>query len=187
MADDNARRLQPEPEVMPKHPRPSDGKAVTLPSPRGQAGGRIRQGKGGGKHAQNTSRRLAVHAMQMLSALYLPTEHLPAHVVCQVPDHHRVSPDDRVSTHGAQPAARAGGYAMTKLSLFQALSSLADALQAECVRVDFSPHKLALEALVDRLDVLIDEVLEDGVLDVGPPVRGWDRWRRLPPEEGRHG
>lgn len=48
---------------------------------------------------------------------------------------------------------------MTKLSLFQALCSLADALQDECVRVDFSPHKLALEAILDRLDVLIDDVL----------------------------
>ena len=183
MADDNARRLQPEPEVMPKHPRPSDGKAVTLPSPRGQAGGRIRQGKGGGKHAQNTSRRLAVHQVQMLSALYLLTEHLPAHVVCQVPDHHRVSPDDRVSTHGAQPAARAGGYAMTKLCLFSSLCSLADALQAECVRVDFSPHKLALEALVDRLDVLIDKILEEGIQRDDPPGRpGAGRWV-LPPKE----
>lgn len=49
---------------------------------------------------------------------------------------------------------------MTKLALFQALCEIADALQAECVRVDFSPHKIALEAITDRLDVLIDDVLE---------------------------
>lgn len=48
---------------------------------------------------------------------------------------------------------------MTKRDLFQALCEVTDALQAECVRVCFSPHKLALEALVDRLDVLIDDVI----------------------------
>ncbi len=57
---------------------------------------------------------------------------------------------------------------MTKLALFQALAELADVLQAECVRVDFSPHKLALEALTDRLDVIIDQVLEEGVQEEEP-------------------
>lgn len=60
---------------------------------------------------------------------------------------------------------------MTKRQLFTRLCELADALQAECVRVDFSPHKLALEALVERLDVLIDQVLEEGAQDDGPPRR----------------
>ena len=64
---------------------------------------------------------------------------------------------------------------MTKLSVFQRLCSLADAIQAECVRVDFSPHKLALEAIVERLDVLIDDVLEER-----EPLRLY-RWEDAPP------
>jgi len=51
--------------------------------------------------------------------------------------------------------------------------------------LDFSPHKLALEAIVERVDVLIDQVLEEGVQDDGPPRRpGEGRWT-LPkrPEE----
>lgn len=63
----------------------------------------------------------------------------------------------------AVPDVRRGAHAetrMTKLALFQRLCSLADALQEECVRVDFSPHKIALEAIVDRLDVLIDDIIE---------------------------
>ena len=52
---------------------------------------------------------------------------------------------------------------MTKKTLFSALCELADALQAECVAWDFSPHKLALEAICERVDVLIDTVLEEGV------------------------
>ena len=72
---------------------------------------------------------------------------------------------------------------MTKLSLFQALCSLADALQAECVRLDCSPATLALEAIVEQLDVLIDDVLEHGVQDDGGPPRrpGEGRWV-LPPK-----
>ena len=54
---------------------------------------------------------------------------------------------------------------MTKRQLFAGLCELADALQGECVRVDFSPHKLALEAIVERLDVLIDQILEEGVVE----------------------
>lgn len=54
---------------------------------------------------------------------------------------------------------------MTKKYLFGALCEVADALQAECVRIDFSPHKLALEAITERLDVVIDEVLEATSLD----------------------
>lgn len=74
---------------------------------------------------------------------------------------------------------------VTKRDLFDALCAVADALQDECVRVDFSPHKLALEAIVERVDVLIDQILEDGVQDDGPPRRpGEGRWT-LPkrPEE----
>jgi len=52
---------------------------------------------------------------------------------------------------------------MTKLDLFHALCQVADALQAEGVRIDFSPHKLALEAITERIDVLIDTILEEGV------------------------
>ena len=54
---------------------------------------------------------------------------------------------------------------MTKLKLFQSLCDVADALQAECVRLDFSPHKLQLEAITERLDVVIDAVLEATSLD----------------------
>jgi len=54
--------------------------------------------------------------------------------------------------------------------------------------LDFSPHTLALEAIVERLDVLIDQVLEDGVQDDAPPGRpGVGRWtlppRPAPPQE----
>ena len=59
---------------------------------------------------------------------------------------------------------------MTKHALFTRLCSLADALQEECVRVDFSPHKLALEAITERVDTLIDEVLDDGVHDEEEPA-----------------
>lgn len=54
---------------------------------------------------------------------------------------------------------------MTKLALFTKLCDVADALQEECVRLDFSPHKLALEAITERLDVVIDAVLEATSLD----------------------
>ena len=60
---------------------------------------------------------------------------------------------------------------MTRKMLFSALCAVADALQDECVRVDVSPHTLALEAIVERLDVVIDQILEDGVQDDGPPRR----------------
>jgi len=52
---------------------------------------------------------------------------------------------------------------LTRKTLFSALCAVADALQAECARVDFSPHKLALEAICERIDTLIDQVLEEGV------------------------
>jgi len=57
---------------------------------------------------------------------------------------------------------------VTKRRLFTDLCELADALQAECVRVDFSPHKLALEAITERVDVLIDHILEEGVHEEEP-------------------
>jgi predicted RNA-binding protein len=52
---------------------------------------------------------------------------------------------------------------VTKKTLFSALCEVADALHEECTRIDFSPHKIALEQAVERLDVIIDEVLEEGV------------------------
>jgi len=52
---------------------------------------------------------------------------------------------------------------VTKRQLFVDLCELADALQAEGDRLCFSPHKLALEAICERLDVVIDTVLEEGV------------------------
>lgn len=58
---------------------------------------------------------------------------------------------------------------MTKRCLFKALCEVADALQEECVRLDFSPHKLALEAICERLDVVIDTVLEEGVHEEEEP------------------
>jgi len=77
---------------------------------------------------------------------------------------------------------------MTKRALFTCLCELADALQAEAARLDFSPHTLALEAIVERLDVLIDTVLEDGVQEGATPGRpGVGRWtlppRPAPPQE----
>ena len=77
---------------------------------------------------------------------------------------------------------------MTRKTLFSALCAVADALQAECARIDFSPHKLALEAIVESLDVLIDTVLEEGVRDNEPPWRpGEGRWTLPPtPEDEAH-
>lgn len=57
---------------------------------------------------------------------------------------------------------------MTKRTLFTRLCELADALQEECVRVDFSPHKLALEAITERVDTLIDTLLDEGVHEEAP-------------------
>ena len=59
---------------------------------------------------------------------------------------------------------------MTKRGLFEALCEVADALQAEGDRLCFSPHKLVLEAICERLDVVIDTVLEEGVREEGDAV-----------------
>ena len=77
---------------------------------------------------------------------------------------------------------------MTKRQLFQQLCDLADALEDECDRVDVSPHQLALEQVVERLDVLIDAVLEEGVQDNGGPPRraGEGRWVLPPKPWGEH-
>ena len=86
--------------------------------------------------------------------------HAHAHAALALPD---------VRTHayaGAQPSWRTAP--VTKRTLFTRLCELADALQEECVRVDFSPHKLALEAITERIDALIDEVLDEGVHDEEP-------------------
>lgn len=61
---------------------------------------------------------------------------------------------------------------VTKKTLFRALCELANALQDACVRVDFSPHTIALEATLERLDRVIDQVLEEGVHEAEPPARG---------------
>lgn len=52
---------------------------------------------------------------------------------------------------------------MTKRCLFEALVRLANDLQAEGERLRFSPHKLALEAIAERLDVLLDTVRDEGI------------------------
>jgi hypothetical protein len=57
---------------------------------------------------------------------------------------------------------------MTKLTLFHALCEVADALQAEYCRLHFSPLQIALRAIVERVDVLIDQVLEEGVHEEEP-------------------
>jgi hypothetical protein len=54
---------------------------------------------------------------------------------------------------------------VTTRDLFTRLCAVADALQAECVRLDFSPHKLALEAIRERLDRVIDQILDEGVTE----------------------
>lgn len=55
--------------------------------------------------------------------------------------------------------------AMTTRQLFLALSDLTTALAAEAERLRFSPHKLALEALRERLDGLLDQIIDEGVHD----------------------
>lgn len=56
---------------------------------------------------------------------------------------------------------------MSTRELFEQLSDITTALQAEAERLRFSPTKLALEALVARLDVLIDQVLDGATRDRG--------------------
>lgn len=57
---------------------------------------------------------------------------------------------------------------MTTRSLLQALDSLAAALQARGARSPFAPAHITLTALVERLDALIDQLLDEGVQDDGP-------------------
>jgi hypothetical protein len=59
---------------------------------------------------------------------------------------------------------------VTKRVLFDVLCCLANALQAECDRLCFSPQKIVLEAIVERVDVLIDTVLEEGVHEEETPA-----------------
>ena len=56
---------------------------------------------------------------------------------------------------------------MTTKTLFVTLSDLTTALQGECDRLRFSPHKLALEQLRERLDVLLDQIVDEGVQEEG--------------------
>lgn len=61
---------------------------------------------------------------------------------------------------------------MTTRVLFQQLCGLADALQAEGARLTFSPHKMALEQVVERLDALIDQVVEEGIHEEAEETHG---------------
>lgn len=54
---------------------------------------------------------------------------------------------------------------MTTRVLFLQLSDLTTALAAECDRLRFSPVKLALEQLRERLDGLLDMIVDEGVHD----------------------
>jgi hypothetical protein len=51
--------------------------------------------------------------------------------------------------------------------LFAQLSDITNDLQAEAERLRFSPTKLALEALVERLDGLIDAVIDGAARERG--------------------
>jgi hypothetical protein len=52
-------------------------------------------------------------------------------------------------------------------ALFEQLSDITTDLQAEAARLRFSPTKLALEALVARLDGLIDQVIDGAARERG--------------------
>jgi hypothetical protein len=52
-------------------------------------------------------------------------------------------------------------------ALFEQLCDITTALQAEAARLAFSPTKLALEALVARLDGVIDAVIDGAVRERG--------------------
>jgi hypothetical protein len=54
---------------------------------------------------------------------------------------------------------------MTQRTLFTQLCAITTDLAAECERLRFSPHKLALEALRERLDGVIDQILDEGVTE----------------------
>jgi hypothetical protein len=54
---------------------------------------------------------------------------------------------------------------MTTRALFLTLSDLTTALEAECARLRFSPLKVALEGIRERLDALLDAVVDEGVHD----------------------
>jgi hypothetical protein len=58
---------------------------------------------------------------------------------------------------------------MTPLALFEALAAVTTDLVAECERLRFSPHKLALEALRERLDRVIDQVVAEGITEEEAP------------------
>ena len=54
---------------------------------------------------------------------------------------------------------------MTTHTLFHALSALTNDLQAEADRLRFSPAKLALAALVARLDAVLDTIVDEGIVE----------------------
>lgn len=54
---------------------------------------------------------------------------------------------------------------MTTRVLFLTLADVTTALAAECARLRFSAHKLALDSLRERLDALLDKVIDEGVHD----------------------
>lgn len=61
---------------------------------------------------------------------------------------------------------------MDTKALCEALCAITDALAAECQRLRFSPHKLALEAIRERLDVLLDALLDGAAQDRGDAGTG---------------
>lgn len=58
---------------------------------------------------------------------------------------------------------------MTTHTLFHALCSLTNDLQAECDRLRFSPTRLTLEALVARLDAVLDQIVDEGIVEEEEP------------------
>lgn len=54
---------------------------------------------------------------------------------------------------------------MTTRTLFLTLAAITTDLQAETARLRFSPHRLALEALRERLDRVIDAIVDEGIIE----------------------
>ena len=58
---------------------------------------------------------------------------------------------------------------MTTHTLFHALCTLTNDLQAEAARLRFAPTRLALEALVARLDAVLDQIVDEGIVEEEEP------------------
>lgn len=54
---------------------------------------------------------------------------------------------------------------MTTRTLFLTLAAITTDLQAETARLRLSPHRLALEALRERLDRVIDAIVDEGIVE----------------------